>query len=180
MKKYKDKLIGLFAVVLLAGAAVIWLGPERGDPAPDVTYNTLDGQTLTTAGLAGKPTLVTFWATTCVSCIQEMPHLMALYQELHPRGLQMIGVAMEYDPPKQVEALVKARQVNYPIALDTDGSVARAFGNVRLTPTTFLINPEGRISSQRIGEVDMDQLRDRIIRMLPAEQQASTGDNRQG
>lgn len=172
MVKRKDLIIGVLALMLLAAAAFVWLMPEQGERAPDVTYTTLDGKELAQADLEGRPTLVTFWATTCVSCVQEIPYLVELYEELNPRGFEIVAVAMEYDPPRQVEALVKARGLEYTIALDGDGSVARAFGDVRLTPTTFLINPRGQIVQRRLGLLDMDQLRSRIIDMLPPEQQA--------
>lgn len=173
MIKRKDLVIGVLALALVAGAAFVWLSPGQGERAPDITYTMLDGREVSQADLKGKPTLVTFWATTCVSCVQEIPHLVELYDELNPRGFEIVAVAMEYDPPRQVEALVQARKLNYPIALDQDGSAAKAFGDVRLTPTTFLINPQGHIVQRRIGLLDMDKLRSRIINMLPPEQQAS-------
>lgn len=172
MTKRNDLIIGVLALSLIAGAAYIWLSPGQGEPAPQITYTLLDGREVPQAELAGKPTLVTFWATTCVTCVQEIPHLVDLYEELQPRGFEIVAVAMEYDPPQQVEKLVEMRGLNYPVALDQDGSAAEAFGDVRLTPTTFLINPQGRIVQRTLGLLDMDLVRSRIINMLPPEQQA--------
>ncbi|MEX0731078.1 MAG: TlpA disulfide reductase family protein [Aquisalimonadaceae bacterium] len=172
MTKRKHLIIGVLTLALMASAALAWLAPARGERGPDITYTTVNGGEITRADLAGRPTLVTFWATTCVSCVQEIPHLVELYEELNPRGLEIIAVAMEYDPPRRVEALVKARNLNYAVALDRDGRVAKAFGDVRLTPTTFLISPRGDIVLTRLGVLDMAQLRARIIDMLPPEQRA--------
>ena len=94
-----------------------------------------------------------------------MPHLIELYRELHPQGLEIIGVAMSYDPPEQVRAMVAKRQVPYPIVLDTQARIAREFDNVRLTPTSVLISPEGRIVQYRLGLLDLPQLRETIREM---------------
>ena len=78
---------------------------------------------------------------------------------------------MSYDPPNQVLEMTKRKQIPYPIALDIDGSVANAFGNITLTPTSFLIAPDGTIVKHKIGEMDMEKIKDDIIVMLSAEQQ---------
>lgn len=165
----KDGLIAGVGVALLAGAALVWFAPWQGERAPDVRLTTLEGESLQLSELRGKPTIVTFWATTCVTCVQEIPHLADLYEELGPRGLEIIAVAMDYDPRSQVEAMVESRRMPYTIALDSDGSAARAFGDIRLTPTTVVISPTGEIIQRRLGMLDMERLRERLETMLPAE-----------
>jgi peroxiredoxin len=162
------------STLLLATAALLgylWLTPSGGlKPAPAITLTTLQGEPLTLAALRGRPVLVTFWATTCPGCIKEMPHLVELYQELAPRGLEIIAIAMEYDPQEQVRTMVAQKQLPYPVAIDSDGSAAQAFGGVSLTPSSFLIDPQGRIVQYKLGEMDMPAVHNRIIAML--------GDNR--
>ena len=166
MKLNKETLIpGVVLVVVLALAA-IWFMLAGLREAPSLVGQTLDGRLLTLEQLRGKPVLVTFWATTCPTCIQEMPHLIELYRDLNPKGLEMIGVAMSYDPPEQVRALAQQRQLPYPIVLDSQAQIARAFDNVRVTPTTVLISPEGRIVQYRLGLLDMPKLREMIEAML--------------
>ena len=166
MKLNKETLIpGVVLVVVLALAAIGFM-PAGLREAPSLVGQTLDGRLLTLEQLRGKPVLVTFWATTCPTCIQEMPHLIELYRDLNPKGLEMIGVAMSYDPPEQVRALAKQRQLPYPIVLDSQAQIARAFDNVRVTPTTVLISPEGRIVQYRLGLLDMPKLREMIEAML--------------
>ncbi|MFC1772917.1 TlpA disulfide reductase family protein [Pseudomonadota bacterium] len=164
--KIKDTVIAIFAVALIGGLAWLWLAPAGLQRAPEVTFTTIDGRKLSIAGLRGKPVLVNFWATTCPGCVKEMPHLVELYKELNPQGFEIIGVAMAYDPPNQVVALSKARNINYPIALDIQNAAAMAFGDVRLTPTSFLVAPDGRIVHQKIGELDISKLRTLILEML--------------
>lgn len=166
MKLHKEQLIAGLAMTVILGFVAIWLLPAGLNPAPPLLAKTLDGRTLTLQQLRGKPVLITFWATTCPSCIQEMPHLVELYQEFKGRGLEIIGVAMSYDPEQQVRALVEKRQLPYPIVLDTTGSIAREFNNVQLTPTTVLISPEGGIVEYRLGLLDMPQLRATLERLL--------------
>lgn len=166
MKLNKETVIAGIALAVILVSAVVWLMPAGLRQAPPLAGQTLDGRTLSLEQLRGKPVLVTFWATTCSSCIEEMPHLVELYRELNPKGLEIIGVAMAYDPPEQVRALVQQRRIPYPIVLDTQERIAREYDNVRLTPTTVLISPEGRIVHYRLGLLDMPKLRDTIRRML--------------
>ena len=169
--KFKETLITLFAAALLGIFAWLWIAPAGLKDTPDITLLTIDGEELQLASLQGKPLLLTFWATNCPGCIKEMPHLIELYDELSPQGLEIIGIAMSYDKPSHVLAMRKARNIPYPVALDIHGAAAQAFGNVRLTPTSFLIAPDGRIVFQKIGEMDIPKLRENILAML---QPAST------
>ena len=164
--KIKDIGIAAAALVFLATLAYVWLAPGGLSQAPQVAFKTLKGEHVTLDSLRGKPVLVTFWATSCVGCMEEMPHLISLYNELNEQGLEIIGVAMDYDPPNHVLETVQRRNVPYPISLDIDGGIAKAFGDVRLTPTNFLIHPDGRIVFKKIGEVDMARLHTDILEML--------------
>lgn len=166
MKLNKETLIAGIALAVVLAVAAVWLMPAGLRQAPPLVGQTLDGRTLTLEQLRGNPVLVTFWATTCPSCIEEMPHLVELYRELHPKGLEIVGVAMAYDPPEQVRAMVARRQIPYPIVLDTQSHIAREFDDVRLTPTTVLISPEGRIMHYRLGPLDLPKLRETIQGML--------------
>jgi len=165
----------LFAIIALAILAVSgWWWLRSADPAtgPDITLPGIDGEPLALADYRGKPLLVSFWATTCSSCIEELPQLIELYEELAPQGLEIIGIAMHYDPPNLVLAMRDARRIPWPVALDINAAAAHAFGDVQLTPTKFLIAPDGRIVSRRTGATDMQQLRADIISLL---QQVATG-----
>lgn len=166
MKK-KDILISLVLIIVLTAAAGLWLSPNLlTQAAPDAELQSIDGRKFKLSELQGKPVLITFWATTCPGCLEEQPHLVDLYNRLHGQGLEIIGIAMAYDPPNQVLALQKKRQLPYTIALDLDGSAARAFDDVRLTPTSFLVSPQGQIVYKKIGVLDMAKLEKTIQQML--------------
>ena len=87
----------------------LFLTPEGLDKAPDISLNFIDGQKIDLNSLQGNPLLVTFWATTCSTCIKEMPHLVELYDELNKDGLEIIGIAMSYDPPNRVVEVSEKR-----------------------------------------------------------------------
>jgi peroxiredoxin len=164
--KTKDIILGLFALALVGALAYLWLSPQGLKQAPSLSVRTLDGTQIDLATLRGKPVLVTFWATSCPGCVKEIPHLIELHNEYGPQGLQMLAVAMAYDPPNHVIAMRDARKLPYPIVLDLDGSAARAFGDVQLTPTSFLIAPDGRIVRHKIGELDMAEVRAQLHTLL--------------
>jgi len=160
----KRKLGALIALAIVIMAAVLVFRPNA--PAPQVTFMTLDGETLTTADFRGKVWLVNFWATTCATCVKEMPALADTYQKFAPQGFELVAVAMQYDPPNYVAAFAKERKLPFKVALDARDEVAQGFGGVRLTPTTFLIDREGRIVQQVLGEPDFAKLNAMIATLL--------------
>ncbi len=162
----KETLAGLFILAVAGLSLWLWLTPSGLKWAPEVTFTTLQGERLAMDDLRGRPLLVTFWATTCPGCLKEMPHLVELYEEFGHSRFQLIGVAMSYDPPNRVLELASERQLPYPVSLDLDGALAAAFGDVMLTPTSFLIDPEGRIVRHSIGAMDMSELRQDLENLL--------------
>ncbi len=163
-----ERITTVFIVAIIGVTLWLWVSPAGIKQAPNVTFNLLDGRKIQTQALRGKPVLVTFWATTCSGCLKEMPHLVELYRELGTKRFEIIGVAMSYDPPNQVLELVTERRIPYPVSLDIDGAIAMAFGNVMLTPTSFLIAPDGRIIKHKIGEMDIADLK-LAIKNLPSQ-----------
>jgi len=164
--KLKDTLVVVFAVGLLAALGYIWFGGGGLKQAPSVTLQLLDGERVALDSLRGRPVMVTFWATTCVGCRREVPHLVDLYEKFRARGFELVAVAMSYDPPEQVLRFRNDKQLPYRVALDLDGGAARAFDDVTLTPTTFVIAADGRIAFQTIGEFDTGAMESLIDSLL--------------
>lgn len=148
----------LAMVVLLVGLMAAGWTFFKQPAAPALAFRTLDGRLMTLDGLRGKVVLVTFWATSCPACIKEMPDLVRTYQAYRGRGLEMVAVAMSYDSPAYVRGYVEANRLPFPVALDEGGMLARSL-EVRLTPTTFLIDRSGRIVSRTVGLLDFGRLR---------------------
>ncbi len=134
--------------------------------APDVTFTSLTGQKIALKDLRGKPVIVTFWATDCPSCIKEIPDLIDLYTQYHAAGLEMIAVAMYYDPPNHVVDMTKAKQLPYNVALDLTSEFAEAFGGIMFTPSTFLIAPDGSVVTKATGLFNPASLKKSIESLL--------------
>ena len=153
-------------LVILALLGFLLFSLTSKTPAPDVTFTTITGKTISMAELKGKMVLVNFWATDCPGCIAEMPKLIETYNQYHQQGFEMVAVAMSYDPPSQVLNYTSKRQVPFPVMHDSLGEVASRFGNVNLTPTTFIVDKEGRIVRKTIGEMDFAALHDLLDKEL--------------
>ncbi len=149
----KKILISVVVVLALAGAG-IWQFSGSAKTAPDVTFTSLTGQKITTQDLRGKVVLVKFWATSCVTCIAQMPDTIQNYEDLSPRGFETIAVAMQYDPANYVKNYADTRKLPFPVVIDAQGKLAKAFGDVQLTPTAFLIDKEGHIIKRYLGNYD--------------------------
>ena len=151
------------ATVALAAVAAVggWLalgGGQALQAAPQVSYTLLDGRTLTTADLKGQVVLVNFWATSCTTCVAEMPHIVSTYEKFRGRGYQTVAVAMSYDPPAYVARFAETRKLPFGVVIDNTGAIAKAYGDVKVTPTTFLIDKKGAVVKRYVGEPDFAAL----------------------
>jgi peroxiredoxin len=120
---------------------------------------------MNTADLQGRVTLVNFWATSCTSCVAEMPQLIATHNKFKAQGFETLAVAMSYDPPSYVVNFTETRQLPFKVAIDNTGRVAKAWGDVKLTPTTYVVNKRGQIVKRYVGEPDFAELH-RLIESL--------------
>ena len=131
------------------GTATLALLKEPID-VPGFTVTDLDGKTVSFADLRGKVVLVNFWATWCPPCRAEIPDLVAL-QDKYRDKLVVIGISEDEDAtPAQVKAFGVERKVNYPIVMKTP-ELAKIFKGVSALPTTFVIDPEGKIRQRHVG-----------------------------
>ncbi len=153
--------------IALAGGAAVYLG-TGASAAPASTFVLLDGRTTSTEDLKGKVTLVNFWATSCVTCVAEMPRIIATHDKYKARGYDTLAVAMSYDPPSYVVNFAQTRKLPFDVAIDNTGAVAKAWGDVALTPTTYIVDKRGRIVKRYVGEPDFAELH-RLIEKLLAE-----------
>ena len=96
-----------------------------------------------------------------------MPETISAYNEYAAKGYEAIAVAMNYDPPNFVLNFAETRKLPFPVALDTKGDIARAFGDIRLTPTAFLIDKQGRIIKRYLGEYDVAEFHATVERRWP-------------
>jgi peroxiredoxin len=155
-------LVFLLALALAAG---VWLG-TRPAQAPATAVVLLDGSTRAGAAVPGQVTLVNFWATTCSVCVAEMPQMVRLFQTHHAQGFSTVAVAMAYDPPASVIRFSESRQLPFDVVIDNTGALARAWGDVQATPTSYLVNRQGQIVDRFVGAPDFDALSRKIEALL--------------
>lgn len=142
-------LLAIVLIWVLTGrqAAAPLAVPEVNRPAPDFALPALGGGTVDLASYRGKVVLVNFWNTWCEPCKEETPALQTAYNDLSAQGLVVIGVNLanqEQKGAEDVQAFVDQYGLSYPIALDTDGAVSRAFRLYPL-PTSYFVDPQGNI-----------------------------------
>lgn len=156
-------LAAIAALLATAVAAYLNTGTHA---APASKFVLLDGSAKTTENLKGRVTLVNFWATSCTTCVAEMPKVIATYDKYHAKGFDTIAVAMRYDPPSYVVNFAQTRKLPFDVAIDNTGAIARAWGDVTLTPTTFVVNKQGDIVKRYVGEPDFVELHKLIENLL--------------
>lgn len=169
MKPFKTRHLALRRTLfaLCGGMVALALsGCGARTPAPSFSYTLLDGSAAHSQQLRGKVLLVNFWATSCAVCVQEMPRIVALQNKFQGRGYETLAVAMNYDPPARVWDFATQRALPFGVVIDNTGAIARAFGDVPGTPTTFLIDKKGAIAKRFVGEPDFAELHTLVEQLL--------------
>ena len=156
------------AIAVVAVAAVGYLSMSSQKAAPDVTFTSLGGEKVPMQSLRGKVVMVNFWATSCTTCVHEMPQMVQTYNKYKDKGLDFVAVAMSYDPPNYVLNYAQSRGLPFKVALDTQGELAKSFGDVKLTPTTYVIDKNGKIIKRYVGEPAFAELHQLLEKALAA------------
>jgi thiol-disulfide isomerase/thioredoxin len=130
---------------------------------------TLDGKTITNKDLAGKVTLINFWATWCAPCRAEIPDLVKL-QEKYRDHLIIVGVVSEDGPEQMISRFAADFKMNYPIVMETQELTA-AFPGIYALPTTFVVGPDLKMMKKHLGQVRPAQieLETRVLAKLPVD-----------
>lgn len=163
----KNILVACTAAVVLAVGAYIYVGTGV-TAAPASTFVLLNGSKIDTASFKGKVILVNFWATSCTTCVAEMPKIIATYDKYNTKGFDTVAVAMSYDPPAYVVNYAETRKLPFKVAIDNTGAVAKAWDEVKLTPTTYIVDKQGQIVKRYVGEPNFAELHVLIEKLLAA------------
>lgn len=140
--------------------------PEVGARAPEFTLQTVDGQSLNLAALIGHPVVISYWATWCKPCQQELPVLQGLHQEYAGQGLVVLTVnAIEQDSLDSVQAMLAEKGMTLPVLLDEGGRFADSY-RASFFPTTFYIDPAGVIRFIKLGDSTAEDLRTHVESLL--------------
>ena len=161
----KPVIAGLVVAALAIGG---YVAMNQKPAAPEVTFVSLTGQKISSQSLRGKVVMVNFWATSCASCVREMPAMVDTYNKFKGQGLEFGAVAMKYGPPNYVINFTETRKLPFIVALDSGGDIAKAFDEVSLTPTTYVIDKDGKIIKKYVGEPDFAALHVLLQKALAA------------
>ena len=159
----KNKIISIF---LIAFVAVLLFLSLQTNSVKNLNLITISGEKITSQQLLGKITLINFWATDCPGCINEMPGLIETYNQYKDQGLEVIAVAMYYDPPSRVISFTKNNNLPFPVVLDTKKEIISKFNNVKLTPTSIILDKNGYVINTIIGEIDFNEFNKNLINLL--------------
>jgi thiol-disulfide isomerase/thioredoxin len=138
---------------------------QQGAAAPDFSLIDLSGQPLSLSSYRGKVVLLDFWATWCVPCREEIPHLIDLQNKYGNQGLQIVGVSMD-DSPDPVRDFYQHFKMNYPVVMG-DAKTGEQYGGVLGLPIAFVVGPDGKITSKHIGATDISVLEKEVVKLLP-------------
>lgn len=166
MKQFipRRSMVLLLAAVLFVLLPVYAASASKSMPSfslPDV----VTGDTVDSNIFDGKTLLVTFFATWCPPCMQEIPDLISLQNAYKEKGFSVVALSVDQGGVGVVKKLVEKRSINYPVLL-ANGSTARDFGGVVGIPTSFLINSKGLVVKKYPGYVPHMILENDIKRIM--------------
>ncbi|MDJ0833868.1 MAG: TlpA disulfide reductase family protein [Gammaproteobacteria bacterium] len=162
------KLISLSIIILLLLTVVIGISQLNKEQLDDnLVFQRIDGTKQTFQQLKGKPLLVTFWSPSCAICLKEVDEFNQLYRS-HAGGseFELLALSMYYDRPDWVIETSRESGMQYPVYFDLQKQLSSAFGDVRATPTSFLLDRDGRIVYRHSGRLDFSLLEQKLTDLI--------------
>lgn len=159
----KKRLIQLLCAALILGMATVAFGATKM-PA-FILEDVRDGGDVNSMAFEGKALFVTFFATWCPPCIQEVPHLIDLQEKYSEEGFSVIGLSVDQGGAKVVRRLIKRKSINYPVAM-ADARVMQEFGGIYGIPVAFLVNKNGNVVKKYTGYVPRSVLEKDLEKVL--------------
>lgn len=160
---HKKRLIQLLCAALILGMATVAYGATK---MPAFTLEDVrDGGDVNSRAYEGKALFITFFATWCPPCIQEVPNLIDLHEKYGEEGFSVIGLSVDQGGAKVVRKLVERTSINYPVAM-ADARVMQEFGGVYGIPVAFLVNKNGNVVKKYTGYVPKSILEKDLEKVL--------------
>lgn len=142
----KKILLALLILIALC-STLYFLSTKDQRIDPNVPLTLLDGRKLRFADLQGKPLVVVFWATSCSTCMLELPKL----AKMKNGSFEVLAVAMGYDEENLVRQYQNKNQLPFLLVHDVDATLSKAFNNIKVTPTSFILDKDGNIKTTVLG-----------------------------
>jgi thiol-disulfide isomerase/thioredoxin len=147
-----SRCIGILFVSVVYLLLVVEAAPAAKQMPSFSLPDAVTGASVSSGSFSGKTLLVTFFATWCPPCMQEVPDLIDLQEQYGEKGFSVVALSVDQSGAKVVKRLVERRFINYPVLM-ADGATAKGFGGVAGIPTTFLVNGQGIIVKKYPGYV---------------------------
>jgi peroxiredoxin len=127
--------------------------PRLGQPLADFTFPDLEGRSVQLSALRGKVVFINIWATWCPPCVEEMPTIQRLYEQLNGRGLEVLTISIDALGAQVAAPFVRNYRLTFPVLLDPKGRIERLYrtGGV---PESFIVDKRGRLVEKIVGPRD--------------------------
>ena len=126
---------------------------SAGNPAPDFTLSSIDGQTVSLADYRGKVVLLNIWATWCPPCVEEMPSMEKLHQTIDRESFKILAVSIDTSGEKTVNPFMKKHKLTFTTLIDTEGTIKKQYQTTGV-PESFIIDKNGMIVEKVVGPAD--------------------------
>jgi thiol-disulfide isomerase/thioredoxin len=160
----------LFTVLCaFLGICLLLSGCKKPSPSgvvPSVTLKTYSGESVTFGPEDGNVSLVVFWATWCVPCIEEIPQLKTFHKKYADRGFRVISINIDDPAGNTAPTLMRQFEFNYPVLVEEDGKAEVAFGGLRALPTSFLVGRDGTVKKRLEGLYPAETVEKLILKEL--------------
>ena len=139
-----------------------------GQPAPDFTLKTLDGQQVSLSQFRGQPVLINFWASWCPPCRLEMPDLVRAYEAHQADGFVILAINLTFqDSLPEAQRFVDEFNMSFPVLLDETGEVTTNVYRLFGLPTSVFVDRSGMITHIQVGPMTGEQIEERVGAILP-------------
>jgi len=148
--------VGIIALLQTKDSFINLSGKPRlgkGVPAPNFTLSALGGKMVSLTDYRGKVILLNIWATWCPPCVEEMPSMQKLYQELKDESFEILAVSIDVSGAKAVLPFMKKHKLSFPALTDTKGAIKSLYQTTGV-PESFIIDKDGIIVEKVIGPRD--------------------------